>query len=88
MQREPDMGADEPKDWKASKEGPGVKLILAIGAALGLGIFALQNMDGVDVDLLFWDANVALWVVIAGCAALGFAAGWLLGRASGRRRAI
>jgi uncharacterized integral membrane protein len=81
-------GREGGKDWQASKEGPNAKTIVAIVAILLVAVFGLQNMDGADIDLLFWDVDVPLWIVIAVSALLGFVIGWLLGRASGRRRAI
>jgi uncharacterized integral membrane protein len=88
MRRDSEMGDQAEKDWKSSREGPGLKVILAIAAIAILVVFALQNTDAADIDFLFWDAGVALWIVIGVTAILGFVVGWLLGRASGKRRAI
>jgi uncharacterized integral membrane protein len=95
MRRERDLRGDGDGDrergrgdWVNSKEGPGVKMIVAIVAIVLLVIFAIQNMDETDVDLLFWDLAVPFWVTIAISALLGFVIGWLLGRSSGKRRAI
>lgn len=88
MRREGDMGKDEREGWSTSKEGVGGKTIIAIVALVVLVIFGLQNTDPADIDFLFWDVEVALVLVIAVAALLGFVIGWLLGRASGKRRAI
>lgn len=48
-------------------------------------VFALQNSERVDVDFLVLDAQVRVVTVILISAALGFVAGWFVGR-PGRRR--
>jgi uncharacterized integral membrane protein len=89
MRREDDTGADRGnEEWRRSKEGPSGKLIVAGIAAVLLLIFVLQNTNSADIDFLFWDGEVALWVLIAVAAVLGFLIGWFLGRGSGRRAAI
>lgn len=70
------------------REGISPKAIIAIVIAVVVLIFAFQNADETNVSVLSWDLNVPLWFVIAATAGLGFVVGWLLGRASGRRRAI
>ena len=67
-------------DWKKSREGPSAKLIVVGVASLLLLIFILQNATAFDVNLLFWDANVPLWILIIGAAGIGLAVGWVLGR--------
>ncbi|HEX6844782.1 MAG TPA: LapA family protein [Actinomycetota bacterium] len=90
MRRDDDMGgADRGKEeWTRAKEGPSGKLIGAGIAAILLLIFVLQNTNDADIDFLFWDGEVSLWVLIVVSAVLGFAIGWFLGRGSGKRAAI
>ena len=52
---------------------------LAVVAVLIVS-FVLQNRDRANVDFLFWDADVRLWVALVLAAALGFGAGLILGR--------
>ena len=70
------------------REGPNPKLIVAGVIAIVLVIFAIQNAEDANISMMFWDLNVPVYVVIAVTALLGFVAGWLLGRGSGRRRAM
>jgi uncharacterized integral membrane protein len=70
------------------REGVNPKLIVAGIIAILLIIFALQNAEDANISMLFWDVNVPVYVVIAIVALLGFVVGWLLGRGSGRRRAM
>lgn len=73
-------------DWVERREGPGGIAILLILLAVLVLVFVLQNTDEADVDFLFWDAAVPLWIVIAITASLGFAGGWLAGALRRRRR--
>ncbi len=54
--------------------------------ALLLLLFALQNSERVDVDLIVFDAQVRVVVLILVSALLGFAVGWLLARPSRAER--
>jgi len=56
---------------------------LAVVAVLILS-FILQNRDRANVDFLFWDADIRLWLALLLAAALGFGAGLLLGRITKR----
>ena len=47
--------------------------------------FILQNRDRANVDFLFWDAEVRLWVALVLAAALGFGAGLIVGRITKRQ---
>ena len=61
-------------------------IVLAVLAVLIVS-FVLQNRDRANVDFLFWDADLRLWVALLFAAALGFGAGVILGRITkGRRR--
>ena len=44
-----------------------------------IGFIAL-NRDQTTINFLFFDAEMALWIVLAIVAALGFVVGFLLGR--------
>jgi uncharacterized integral membrane protein len=54
-------------------------VVLALLAVLIMS-FVLQNRDEANVDFLFWDADLRLWVALLFAAALGFGAGALVGR--------
>ena len=61
-------------------------IVLAVLAVLIL-FFVLQNRDRANVDFLFWDADLRLWVALLFAAALGFVSGVLVGRITkGTRR--
>ncbi|MGZ5214192.1 MAG: LapA family protein [Actinomycetota bacterium] len=61
-------------------------IVLAVLAVLIVS-FVLQNRDRANVDFLFWDADLRLWVALLFAAALGFLAGVIVGRITkGRRR--
>jgi uncharacterized integral membrane protein len=61
-------------------------IVLAVLAVLIVS-FVLQNRDRANVDFLFWDADLRIWVALLFAAALGFVAGFLVGRLTkGRRR--
>jgi len=88
MRNEGDMGSRGDEGLTTRREGASAKTVIAIAAAVLVGIFALQNLEDADVNFLLWDSAVPVSVVIAISAGLGFVVGWLLGRASGKRRAI
>ncbi|MGJ8603273.1 MAG: lipopolysaccharide assembly protein LapA domain-containing protein [Marivita sp.] len=50
-----------------------------------LGLFMLQNMERVDVQLFIWSVNSSHAVLVLICVGLGFLMGWLFGH-SGKRR--
>ncbi|MEO8424108.1 MAG: LapA family protein [Actinomycetota bacterium] len=60
-------------------------VVLAVLAVLIL-FFVLQNRDRANVDFLFWDADLRLWVALLFAAGLGFVAGVILGRITKGRR--
>jgi uncharacterized integral membrane protein len=61
-------------------------IVLAVLAVLIVS-FVLQNRDRANVDFLFWDADLRIWVALLFAAALGFVAGLMVGRLTkGRRR--
>lgn len=88
MRNEDDMGSRDDEGWTTKKEGTSAKTVIAIAAAVLVEIFALQNLADADVNFLLWDSALPVSVVIAISAGLGFVVGWLLGRSSGKRRAI
>lgn len=89
MRREPDDQNDAVPDERPSfeyrREGLGGKATALIAAGVLLLIFFLQNLDRANIDLLFWDWDVAIALAIGIAAALGFVLGW--GFAWIRRRA-
>lgn len=84
-----DEGRDRIEPQAAPRRGIGTPWILgAIGLVL-LAVFAIQNSDRVDVDFLFFDAQVRVVVVILVAAVLGFLVGWAVGRPNrAERRAM
>lgn len=91
MRRDDDMdggGEDRGDQWKTSREGPSGKMIGAGIAAALLLVFILQNTNEADINFLFWDGGVPLWILIAVSAALGLVIGWFFGRRGGRRAAF
>jgi uncharacterized integral membrane protein len=48
--------------------------------------FILQNRDRANVDFLFWDADIRLWLALLLAVALGFGAGVIIGRITKRQR--
>lgn len=86
MQRREAPPPDEGGEWMERREGPGGIAILLIVVVVLLLIFVLQNTNEADVNFLFWDASVPLWIVIGISAVLGFVAGWLARRARVRAR--
>jgi uncharacterized integral membrane protein len=89
MRNEDDLRGDDDRGdgWRERREGPSGKLIGAAIAGVLLLVFILQNTNATEVNLLFWDHAMPLWILIAIAAVLGFAIGWSLGRGSGRRAA-
>ncbi len=62
------------------KKGVSPRLIVGgVVALLVIGFIAL-NRDQTTINFLFFDAEMALWIVLAIVAALGFVVGFLLGR--------
>jgi uncharacterized integral membrane protein len=59
---------------------------LAVAFALGalVVLFAVLNLNGVQVNWILWVSTTPLIVVIVVCLVLGMAIGWILGR-RGRR---
>ena len=48
-----------------------VQLILILGFALFVSVFALQNTMQVVIKFLFWEANLSLVLVVLGAVAVG-----------------
>ena len=90
MRRPDDMEHDSPDDgrgdWSEKREGPSTKVIVAIVIAIVLVLFILQNGHRTQLSFLFLDGEYPLWILIVVGAVLGFAVGWLLSAARGRRR--
>ena len=99
MRREPDdtpddrtdaMRDDTPPSLEYRREGLGGKATALIVAGILLLIFFRQNLDGANVDFLFWDWDVAIALAIGIAAVLGFVLGWgfswMRRRASQRKR--
>jgi len=87
-----DMDGDDgrgnggPNGWVERSEGPSTKLIVAGIIVVLLVVFLLQNADTTKIRFLFLDGTYPLWSLLVVGAGLGFAAGWLVAAARGRRR--
>ncbi len=79
-------GNDGDGGWVERREGPSVKLIVVGVLCVLLVVFLLQNAETTKIAFLFLDGTYPLWSLLVVGAALGFAAGWLLAAARGRRR--
>jgi uncharacterized integral membrane protein len=79
-------GNDGSGGWVERREGPSTKLIVAGVLVLLLVVFLLQNAETTKIRFLFLDGTYPLWSLLVVGAALGFAAGWLVSAARGRRR--
>jgi uncharacterized integral membrane protein len=73
-------GREGDPGWVQREEGPGPKLIVLGSIGVLLLILILQNTDEVDINMLFWDVQLPLWLVLGGAVVPAFAAGWLVGR--------
>jgi uncharacterized integral membrane protein len=60
------------------------KVVIALVLIVLFLVFVMQNSDPVPVKFLFLDAQIPLFWVYVGCAAIGGAVTWLLGHS--RRR--
>jgi uncharacterized integral membrane protein len=81
-----DPTEDDRDPQRVPRSGADPKWIGAGLVAVLLVIFATQNSERVDVDFLFFDAQVRVVTVIAISALLGFAVGWFVGRPSRAER--
>ena len=86
MDDEDGRGSGGSGGWVERREGPSVKLIVAGVIVLLLVVFLLQNAETTKIRFLFLDGTYPLWSLLIVGAALGFAAGWLVAAARGRRR--
>jgi uncharacterized integral membrane protein len=81
-----DPTEDDRDPQRVSRSGLDPKWIGAGVVAVLLVIFAAQNSERVDVDFLFFDAQVRVVTVIVISALLGFVIGWFVGRPNRRER--
>jgi uncharacterized integral membrane protein len=81
-----DPTEDDRGPQRVPRSGVDPKWIVAGVVAVLLVIFAAQNSERVDVDFLFFDAQVRVVTVIVVSALLGFVVGWFVGRPSRRER--
>jgi uncharacterized integral membrane protein len=68
------------------REGSTTKWIALAVVAVLIVFFVLQNRDRANVDFLFWDADLRLWVALLFAATLGCVAGVIVGRITKGRR--
>lgn len=54
-----------------------IRIVVWVVAVAAIVIFAAANSQRVPVDWVFGDADLALWVVIAGSAAVGAVIGYV-----------
>ncbi len=62
------------------------KVVLWVVLAALVLIFILQNTKNVRVDLLFWNVQTGLWLMLLVVFLIGLALGWLLARLRAGRR--
>ena len=89
MRRRDDMGDDPGTGvggWSERREGPSIKLIVAGLIVAMFIVFIAQNGARTHIRFLFLDGQYHLWTLLVVGAGLGFAAGWLVAGARGRRR--
>jgi uncharacterized integral membrane protein len=74
------------------REGFGKRRSIS-GKAIGLIVLAvvlliviLQNSEKASVHVLFWDVTWPVWLTLTVVAALGFAAGYLIGKIDFRKK--
>jgi uncharacterized integral membrane protein len=67
-------------------QGSTMRWIVLTVLAILIVSFVIQNRDRANVDFLFWDADLRIWVALVFAAALGFGAGVIVGRITKRRR--
>jgi uncharacterized integral membrane protein len=63
------------------------KVVLWVVLAALVLIFILQNTKNVRVDLLFWNVQTGVWLMLLVVFLIGLALGWLLARLRAGRRA-
>jgi uncharacterized integral membrane protein len=88
MQEPQERGSNEsgpqPQPTRPERRSMAAKVVVALALVVLLLVFATQNSDPVPVKFLFLDAQIPLFWVYVGCAAIGAAIMWLLGHS--RRR--
>jgi uncharacterized integral membrane protein len=80
-----DMPPGDPDQPIRPEPSPTKWIVLAVVAVL-IVLFVLQNRDRANIDFLFWDADLRLWVALSFATLLGFAAGVIIGRVTKGRR--
>ncbi len=86
MHRHVDEGMPPGDPDQPIREGSTTKWIVLAVLAVLIMFFVLQNRDRANVDFLFWDADLRIWVALLFAAMLGFGAGVIVGRITKRRR--
>ena len=71
---------DPPQPDAARDRNTRARLIAAAILAAVVTLFAVLNSQTVSVHLILTTARLPMIVVIAGCAAIGVAVGWAIGR--------
>ncbi|MEX2256521.1 MAG: LapA family protein [Acidimicrobiia bacterium] len=60
--------------------------VIALILVALLVIIAVQNLERVPMDILFWDVRMPLIVLVTVAGVIGFVVGWLFFRARERRQ--
>jgi uncharacterized integral membrane protein len=66
--------------WTVRRTGPRPRLLLALALVIVLIVFAALNFRPVRVNFLLFTTRARVVTVIVVAAALGFVAGWFVGR--------
>jgi uncharacterized integral membrane protein len=77
------------EEYRAEREKSrriSAKVVLWIVLALLVLVFILQNTKKVRVDLLFWNVQTGLWLMLLVVFLIGLGLGWLLARLRAGRR--
>jgi uncharacterized integral membrane protein len=83
--RDDGRGDDLQEGFSKSRSISG-KAIGFIVLAVILLILILQNSEKRSVQILFWDVTWPVWLTLTVVAALGFGAGYLIGRIDFRKK--
>ncbi len=77
------------EEYRAEREKSrriSAKVVVWIVLAVLVLIFIIQNTKSVRVDLLFWNVQTGLWLMLLVVFLVGLGLGWLLARLRAGRR--
>ena len=86
MRDRDDGRGDDLQEGFSKSRGISGEAIGLIVLAVILLILILQNSEKRSVQILFWDVTWPVWLTLTVAAALGFAAGYLIGKIDFRKK--